>query len=181
MAASLLTTPLPLTSKLSLAKTHLKISPNHNLSTKILPRKPLPISNALTNSHLKPHLATTRASSSSSSYSSDGFLDTAEENDIIAASFAGRPLKFAFWVLFWASLSVVWFATSKDASAASDSIKASGFGLKIANALRGSGWPDEAVVFALATLPLLELRGAIPVGYWMQLKPVVLTVLSVLG
>lgn len=78
---------------------------------------------------------------------------------------------------------VCWFvAVSGDAkAAAADSIRASGFGVKVANALRSSGWPDEAVVFALATLPVIELRGAIPVGYWLQLKPSVLTVLSVLG
>jgi hypothetical protein len=28
---------------------------------------------------------------------------------------------------------------------------------------------------------VLELRGAIPVGYWMQLKPIMLTILSVVG
>lgn len=54
-------------------------------------------------------------------------------------------------------------------------------GLKVATALRRIGWPDEAVVFAVATLPVLELRGAIPVGYWMQLDPLKLTVLSILG
>lgn len=96
-------------------------------------------------------------------------------------SFEVRPVKFVFWVLLWASLSVAWFAASGDAKAAADSIKASSFGLKIASALRGLGWPDEAVVFALATLPVLELRGAIPVGYWLQLKPWILTVLSVIG
>lgn len=67
------------------------------------------------------------------------------------------------------------------ALAAADSIRASGIGLKVATALRGLGWPDEAVVFALATLPVLELRGAIPVGYWMHLHPMQLTVLSILG
>ncbi|KAF5177252.1 Integral membrane hpp family protein [Thalictrum thalictroides] len=98
-----------------------------------------------------------------------------------------RPLKFAFWVLVWASVSLVLTAFVGDnnaqavVSAATDSIRASSFGLKVANALRGSGWPDEAVVFALATLPVVELRGAIPVGYWLQLKPWLLTVLSVLG
>lgn len=99
--------------------------------------------------------------------------------------FQERPVKFGLWVLFWASVSLAWFAASGDANAAAnaaaDSIRASGFGLKIANALRGLGWPDEAVVFALATLPVIELRGAIPVGYWLQLKPVMLTVLAVLG
>ncbi|XP_065023650.1 uncharacterized protein LOC135649325 isoform X2 [Musa acuminata AAA Group] len=51
----------------------------------------------------------------------------------------------------------------------------------VATALRRIGWPDEAVVFSVATLPVLELRGAIPVGYWMQLDPLKLTVLSILG
>lgn len=97
-----------------------------------------------------------------------------------------KPVETVLWVLFWASVSLAIFSFSKDAkaaaaSAADSSIKASSFGLKIANALRSSGWPDEAVVFALATLPVIELRGAIPVGYWMKLKPVVLTVLSILG
>ncbi|MQL96295.1 hypothetical protein Taro_028957 [Colocasia esculenta] len=72
-------------------------------------------------------------------------------------------------------------AVSSAPSAASDSIRASGVGLKIAAALRRSGWADETIVFALATLPVLELRGAIPVGYWMQLDPLRLTILSVLG
>ncbi|KAI3753146.1 hypothetical protein L2E82_25191 [Cichorium intybus] len=40
---------------------------------------------------------------------------------------------------------------------------------------------DFGVVFALATLPVIELPGAILVGYWLQLKPVLLTTLSVLG
>jgi len=97
-----------------------------------------------------------------------------------------KPVKTVLWVLFWASVSLAIFAFSKDSKAAAaatadSSIKASSFGLKIANALRSSGWPDEATVFALATLPVLELRGAIPVGYWMKLKPVALTVLSILG
>ncbi|OAY49943.1 uncharacterized protein LOC110614369 [Manihot esculenta] len=112
--------------------------------------------------------------------SSHGFLDPTDDEEILP-SFEERPVKFLFWVVFWASLSLALFAASGDANAAVDSIKASGFGLKIASALRGSGWPDEAVVFALATLPVLELRGAIPVGYWMQLKPLTLTVLSIIG
>uniref|UniRef100_A0A2P2NJA7 Uncharacterized protein MANES_05G096000 n=1 Tax=Rhizophora mucronata TaxID=61149 RepID=A0A2P2NJA7_RHIMU len=112
--------------------------------------------------------------------SSDDFLDTTEESEILP-SLEERPVKFLLWVVFWASVSLAWFAASGDANAAADSIKASTFGLKIARALRGLGWRDEAVVFALATLPVLELRGAIPVGYWMQLKPVELTLLSIIG
>ncbi|KAK8443934.1 hypothetical protein SEVIR_9G051000v4 [Setaria viridis] len=49
-------------------------------------------------------------------------------------------------------------------ASAEDSIRASGFGLRVAESLRRLGWPDDAVVFALATLPVIELRGAIPVG-----------------
>ncbi|CAN6314853.1 unnamed protein product [Urochloa humidicola] len=56
-------------------------------------------------------------------------------------------------------------------AAAEDSIRASGVGLRVAESLRRLGWPDDAVVFALATLPVIELRGAIPVGYWMRLHP----------
>ncbi|XP_051224247.2 uncharacterized protein [Lolium perenne] len=67
------------------------------------------------------------------------------------------------------------------AAAAEDSIRASGFGLRVGASLRRLGWPDDAVVFTLATLPVLELRGAIPAGYWMRLHPVRLTVLAVLG
>ncbi|WCJ21787.1 hypothetical protein M5689_003913 [Euphorbia peplus] len=112
--------------------------------------------------------------------SSNRFLESSEDEKVLP-DFEEKPGKFLLWVVFWASLSLAWFAGSRDANAAVDSIKASNFGLKIANALRGFGWPDEAVVFALATLPVLELRGAIPVGYWMHLKPVALTVLSVIG
>lgn len=112
--------------------------------------------------------------------SSDSFLEAVEEEEGLLAT-EEKPLKFLFWVFLWASVSIGLFAVSGDAKAAADSIRASGFGVKVATALRSSGWPDEAIVFALATLPVIELRGAIPVGYWLQLKPIVLTVLSVLG
>uniref|UniRef100_A0A5B7B3Z1 Small multi-drug export protein n=1 Tax=Davidia involucrata TaxID=16924 RepID=A0A5B7B3Z1_DAVIN len=130
--------------------------------------------------HLGRLLTTPSSVSTVTRASSHGSLDGIEENETLP-SFEERPVKFTFWVLFWASLSLVWFAASGDANAAADSIRASSFGLKIATALRSSGWRDEAVVFALATLPVIELRGAIPVGYWLQLKPALLTVLSVLG
>lgn len=129
-------------------------------------------------SHLGyPRISFTRATS-------DDFLEAIEKNESLLGS-DEKPVKFLFWVLLWASVSIGLYAFSGDAKAAAiaaaDSIRASGFGVKVANALRASGWPDEAVVFALATLPVIELRGAIPVGYWLQLKPVMLTVLSILG
>lgn len=175
MAASLSVSPL--TSTFSTRKIHLKISLNHVISSIIPSAEPLFKSNArrLTfqaSHHFGPLLAT-RASS-------DGFPESVVENETLP-SFEERPGKFLLWVIFWASASLVWFAASGEANAALASIRASSSGLKIASALRRLGWPDEAVVFALATLPVLELRGAIPVGYWMQLNPVPLTVLSVLG
>lgn len=109
----------------------------------------------------------------------------ATRNEISGEDFSSfeedRPLKTVFLVLLWASVSLALFAFSKDAKAAADSIKASSFGVKVAGALRSSGWPDEAIVFSLATLPVIELRGAIPVGYWMKLSPILLTILSILG
>lgn len=117
--------------------------------------------------------------------SSTEYLDAIDEPERLIF-YEEKPVKFALWVIFWASMSLAWFAYSKDANAAAgtgavDSIKASGFGLKIANSLRNLGLPDWVVVFTLATLPILELRGAIPVGYWLQLDPASLTVLSILG
>ncbi|KAB1220736.1 hypothetical protein CJ030_MR3G002947 [Morella rubra] len=177
MAASLSASASLITSASSTRKTHRKFSLSHGHLSIASSRQPLFKSNVqLTfqaSQHFSPLLATTA--------SSDGFVDTAEENETVPSSFEEPPVKFILWVIFWASVSLTWFAASGDAKAASDSIRASSFGLKIASKLRSSGWPDEAVVFTLAMLPVLELRGAIPVGYWLQLKPVLLTVLSVLG
>ncbi|WOL15245.1 hypothetical protein Cni_G24026 [Canna indica] len=89
--------------------------------------------------------------------------------------------KFILCALICKALTLASFVACGACLAADDSIRASSLGFKVATALRKLGWADEAVVFALATLPVLELRGAIPVGYWMQLDPVKLTVLSVLG
>lgn len=43
--------------------------------------------------------------------------------------------------------------------------------VKVGTALRRLGWTSELVAFALATLPVLELREAIPVEHWMQIDP----------
>ncbi|KAH1063885.1 hypothetical protein J1N35_028872 [Gossypium stocksii] len=177
VSPAIATSPQPLS--FYLKKTHLNILPSHLhgptarsndlfLRSKFQNRKYFPLPSTRTRA------------------SSNGFLNSAHtsKEDEILPSFEEAPLKILFWVVFWASLSLVWYAASGDAKAATvaaDSIRASSFGLKIANALRGLGWPDEAVVFTLATLPILELRGAIPVGYWMQLKPTLLTILSILG
>ncbi|XP_042497082.1 uncharacterized protein LOC122075924 [Macadamia integrifolia] len=120
----------------------------------------------------------------STSTNSNGVSDTEETIDLLLLSETERqgPARVILWALIWTSISLALFAASGPARAAAvDSIRASSSGLRIASKLRNSGWPDQAIVFALATLPVLELRGAIPVGYWMQLKPVTLTLLSVLG
>ncbi|CAN1160022.1 hypothetical protein LINPERPRIM_LOCUS21947 [Linum perenne] len=74
------------------------------------------------------------------------------------------------------SLSLVWFASSPNAAVLDSSIKASSFGLKIANALRFAKLDclTKQSFSPSLTLPVIELRGAIPVVYWLQLKPVTL-------
>lgn len=182
--ASSLSHPLPLLT-FPQKSTHFKLSPN--LITKVLLFKSNPSSSLQFQSspHLGPLLTAQKPLFlSSTRVSSDGSLDSVDEIESLSP-FEEKPVKFLFWVLFWASLSLACFAASGDAqaaaAAAADSIRASSFGLKIANALRGLGWPDEGVVLALATLPIIELRGAIPVGYWLQLNPIMLTFLAVIG
>lgn len=181
MAAS----ALSLASTVYFRKPDYRISPPNRCSfdfnSEKCPSKSKPYFTCRDSRHLRPLHATNRSFFTQIRDSSQGCLDADDDETEGLLIFQDRPIKFTLWVLFWASLSLAWFATSKDANAAVDSLKASGFGLKIADALRKLNWPDEFVVFSLATLPVLELRGAIPVGYWMQLKPVTLTVLSILG
>ena len=73
------------------------------------------------------------------------------------------------------------FRTTIASAAAEHSIGTSSLGLKVAKYLRGSGWCDEAIVAFIASLPILELRGAIPVGYWMQLPPLKTYLLAAAG
>ncbi|EYU28698.1 hypothetical protein ABFS82_12G107700 [Erythranthe guttata] len=179
MAASILLHPPTLltTSQIKRHKPSLSAQRIHSSSPqrkKILanPQSLLPFRSSV------PQFGSTRASPHE-------ILETIEQKDESLSGSADKPVKFLAWVLLWASLSLGFYAFSGDARAAAiggaDSIRASGFGVKVANGLRASGWPDEAVVFALATLPVIELRGAIPVGYWLQLTPLVLTLLSILG
>lgn len=73
------------------------------------------------------------------------------------------------------------FGNATASATAEHSIGSSSLGLKVASFLRRSGLCDEAIVVAIASLPALELRGAIPVGYWMKLPPLKTYALSVLG
>ncbi|KAL2462696.1 uncharacterized protein Fot_53933 [Forsythia ovata] len=77
---------------------------------------------------------------------------TNEEKSLLGSK--EKPVKYLFWVLLWASVSLGLYALSRDAKATTDYIRASDFGVKVPNALRASGWPDEAVVFALAAFPV---------------------------
>ncbi|KAJ0446985.1 putative small multi-drug export [Helianthus annuus] len=147
------------------------------------------ISNPKFTNKTSPHLHFHPKSSSSSSLlllSSNRNLENLKKNETLLVE-QHSPVKSLFLVFLWASVYITLFAfgcgdaKAQQAQAAVQSIKASSFGLKVANFLSGSGWPGEAVVFALATLPVIELRGAIPVGYWFKLNPVVLTALAVLG
>lgn len=67
------------------------------------------------------------------------------------------------------------------ALASSSSLGGSSLGQKVAKSLRSSSWPDEAIIFLLGTLPVLELRGAIPVSYWMHMDPLSASTLAVAG
>jgi uncharacterized membrane protein len=54
-------------------------------------------------------------------------------------------------------------------------------GLRLVTKLRKLGLPDALVLFIISSLPVLELRGAIPIGVWMGLSLVQVYFLSVLG
>ncbi|KAJ8602272.1 hypothetical protein CTAYLR_003671 [Chrysophaeum taylorii] len=54
-------------------------------------------------------------------------------------------------------------------------------GERVALALRSSGLPDVAIVAAIAAMPVVELRGAIPVGVWMGVPLAQTFALCVLG
>ncbi|XAR65147.1 hypothetical protein NMG60_11009151 [Bertholletia excelsa] len=181
MTASISKSLALVVSRFSVKPTPLRLPPNLlGPSNKVLLFKPNPLS--LTFKSFSVTTRTPIVSSATRASSSDEYVDVIEEEIDALAWSEERPGKFLLWVLVCASLSLAWFAASWDANAAAvDSIRASNFGLKIAKALRSSGWPDEGIVFALATLPVIELRGAIPVGYWLQLKPRLLTILSILG
>ncbi|KAL9249643.1 hypothetical protein AKJ16_DCAP04148 [Drosera capensis] len=171
--------------RLNLSPFHIKPTKHFHLLS------PLPLQ-TLTPLHLHPLNSRTIPFASTNSRPNGFFKISEPDNPFVNSPLEEEkdtPVKTLLWVLFWASASLAFFAFSKDAEAAGavaagaggDSIRASRVGVKVAGALRGLGWRDEAVVVALATLPVIELRGAIPVGYWMHLNPILLTVLSVLG
>jgi ferredoxin--NADP+ reductase len=54
-------------------------------------------------------------------------------------------------------------------------------GQKIANFIRSFGVPDVLVLAVISALPVVELRGAVPVGIWMGLPMSTVLIASVLG
>jgi uncharacterized membrane protein len=54
-------------------------------------------------------------------------------------------------------------------------------GHRIAARLKRRGIPDEAVVFAVSALPVVELRGGIPLGYMLGMNPYKVFALAVAG
>ncbi|NQU11755.1 small multi-drug export protein [bacterium] len=54
-------------------------------------------------------------------------------------------------------------------------------GEQIANVLRRGGLPDAAAVFLIAALPVVELRGAVPVGHLFEMNPWLVYALAVAG
>ncbi|CAH1454384.1 unnamed protein product [Lactuca virosa] len=84
----------------------------------------------------------TATKSSTSSSTTNVFLEKLEKDDNLPVV-EDSPVKFLFWALLWASFLVALYAFSpadakaQEAHAAVQSIKASSFGLKFANFLRG--------------------------------------------
>ena len=54
-------------------------------------------------------------------------------------------------------------------------------GVRVANLLRRSGLPDSVSVFLISTLPIVELRGAVPAGHIFGMNPFVIYALAVAG
>jgi len=82
--------------------------------------------------------------------------------------------------------SIVAFCTlawmhSAPAVAAASTTETLHVGQKIANYFRGFGIPDVAILAIISALPVVELRGAVPVGIWMGLPIATVLPACVLG
>jgi ferredoxin--NADP+ reductase len=87
-------------------------------------------------------------------------------------------------VLAFCTLAVVNLATSSPAFAAKTSAVAAEHlhtGQKVANFFRSFGIPDLGVLAIISALPVVELRGAVPVGIWMGLPIATVLPICVLG
>jgi uncharacterized membrane protein len=55
-------------------------------------------------------------------------------------------------------------------------------GQRLANKIRSkTGWPDWVILMVISALPVVELRGGVPVGLWMGLPPTQTFALACIG
>jgi len=81
-----------------------------------------------------------------------------------------REKYFALIIVMFALVAqVVCGAESQNCADESTPQEHVGTGQRIADGLRALGWPDAAIVVAISALPIVELRGAIPVGHILML------------
>ena len=73
------------------------------------------------------------------------------------------------------------YAAAKSVADVQGAVEHLHVGQKIANYFRSFGIPDLAVLAVISALPVVELRGAIPVGVWMGLPITKVLPVCVLG
>ena len=66
-------------------------------------------------------------------------------------------------------------------AAAAETVEHLHTGQKVANFFRSFGIPDLAVLAIISAMPVVELRGAVPVGVWMGLPITTILPICVLG
>ena len=59
--------------------------------------------------------------------------------------------------------------TAASAKKAAETVEHLHVGQKVANYFRTFGIPDVAILALISAMPVIELRGAVPVGLWMGL------------
>jgi len=83
-------------------------------------------------------------------------------------------LRFTIALALTLSLAVPAYATNSEETH-------QGINYKAAQFLEENGIPQEAVIVMISTLPIVELRGAIPVGHFMEMNGWLAYILAVLG
>lgn len=88
---------------------------------------------------------------------------------------------FSFMLIASTITSVATPAYAKAAKATEEVVEHLHVGQKIANYFRSFGIPDLAVLAIISAMPVVELRGAVPVGVWMGLPITSVLPVCVLG
>ena len=70
---------------------------------------------------------------------------------------------------------------AKKAAAAVPTVEHLHVGQKVANYFRAFGIPDLGILAMISAMPVIELRGAVPVGLWMGLPITTVLPVCVLG